>query len=154
VPDTIPLARYLADAGLTEAEIASAMGIGRGEVARLPELAEVTIGATHVARLERSLYEAALPGETWSEKATPAGDVVRLSAYRAPDVSAAKALLAANAPRKYGDAPSAAVTHQTVIMQVASDHAAVASLRQLLGLERPVIEAERVPPAGVGASGD
>ena len=146
--DGIPLARYLADSGLTDGEIAKALGIDIADVHKLPELAGVELGTAHVSRLERSLYESALPGVTWSEKATPAGDVVRLEAYRPPDTAAARTLLAAH-DRKYSGQGVQGGTHQSVIFQVASDPGAVASLRSLLGLDR-----QRVPSGSPGRQGE
>ena len=71
------------------------------DVARLPEIASVGLGAPHVTRVEHALYDQAVGGMTWKDTAV-AGDVVRLQADRRPDVSAAKLLLAAHVPERYG----------------------------------------------------
>lgn len=109
------LAGELFAAGLTDAEVADALGIQLADVCRLPEYAEARLGPAHVVRVERELYAAALPGESWRE-ASVAGEIVRLAAYRAPDTAAAKALLAAIEPERYspqGPALRVAVTVAT-----------------------------------------
>lgn len=108
------LAGELFAAGLTDAEVADALGIQLADVCRLPEYAEARLGPAHVVRVERELYAAALPGESWRE-ASVAGEIVRLAAYRAPDTAAAKALLAAIEPERYGDRVDVNVTHRYVV---------------------------------------
>ena len=100
---TVSPARALHDAGLTDIEIASELGLTVGQVARLPELADALPGPAHAARVERALVEAALPGTSWREVPV-AGELQRAESYRPPDVAAAKALLAAHRPERYGAA--------------------------------------------------
>jgi hypothetical protein len=54
-----------------------------------------------VQRVEAALVDAACGGESWREIPLQ-GELVRASQYRAPDVAAAKTLLAAHDPARYG----------------------------------------------------
>lgn len=112
-------------AGLTDAEIANELGLTLAEVCRLPEYAGARLGPVHVARVERALLDEALPSVTWKEASSPLG-VVRLEAERRPNPVAARALLAAIEPERYGDRVDVQVTQRYVVElpAVAQDTAA------------------------------
>lgn len=62
VTGTITPARALADAGLTLPEIAAELGMTEAQVARLPELADMTLTPAHASRVEQALYAVAVGG--------------------------------------------------------------------------------------------
>jgi hypothetical protein len=116
--ERISAAQLAVEAGLTDGEIAAELDLTIAQVQRLPELQAARLGPVHAARVERSLYEASLPGVTWKEANTLLG-TVRLESERRPDTAAAKALLAAIEPGRYGAQVSVSVS-----VSLASDLAA------------------------------
>lgn len=84
------------------------------------------------ARVEAALVDAAIGGTSWQEAIGRDGDIVRLERYRAPDVAAAKALLAAHAPDKYGQQAMPITVNNSLM--VATDPRVVARLSELLGI--------------------
>lgn len=120
--------QHMLDSGCTDAEIASALGIDLADVQRLPEIAGAQLGPVHAGRVERALYSRAVGGVTWSEKLDKMGDVHKLEADMPADVGAAKAVLAALAPERWG--------------QAAGDRVAVVVVRFPDQVMQPVIEGE------------
>jgi len=80
--------RQLAQAGLTDTEIARALGMPLETVQASPDVL-VPLGAEHDARVARAIYHAAVGGERWTEKLDKFGDVHRLAEQVAPDPRAA-----------------------------------------------------------------
>ena len=80
--------RELAAAGLTDAEIAAATGLPLATVQASPDVL-VPLGEAHDARVARAVYQAAVGGETWTEKLDKFGEVQRLREYVMPDTRAA-----------------------------------------------------------------
>lgn len=110
----VSAAQLLIDAGLTDDEIASQLGLTVAEVQRLPEMQTASLSAVHVARVERALYAAALPGTGWRETATRDGPM-RLEYSRDPDTAAASTLLSAHQPQRYGKRAELTVEHRYVV---------------------------------------
>lgn len=100
IPPPVTVATLAAD-GLLPAEIAAALGLSEGAV--LAELGEAWISPAHVSRVEAALLDQAIGGTTWRESPDKLGGVIRLESDRRPDVQAAKAVLAARMPERYGN---------------------------------------------------
>lgn len=104
VVGTVTPAQHMLDSGCTDAEIASALGIDLADVQRLPEMATAQLGAVHAGRVERALYSRAVGGTIKAEKLDRMGEVHELVSDLPPDPAAAKAVLAALAPERWGQA--------------------------------------------------
>ena len=85
--------RALAEAGLTDSEIAVRVGASVDAVRAMPDV-RVPLSPVHDARVERALYERAVGGETWNEVADKLGGTVRLYSRVLPDSNAAAKWLA------------------------------------------------------------
>lgn len=96
-----PTVATLATDGLLPAEIAAALGLSESDV--LAQLPQDWVGPAHVSRVEAALLDQAIGGTTWRESPDRAGGVIRLESDRRPDVQAAKAVLAARMPERYGN---------------------------------------------------
>ena len=98
----ISAARALADAGLTLAEIANELGMSEAQVARLPELADATIGEPHLNRVEQSLYAVAVGGLVQRTVVTGERGQTVTDRQLPPDPKAAQAWLQARRPAQWG----------------------------------------------------
>lgn len=126
---TISPVALMLESGCTDAEIASALGIDLADVQRLPEMQSAQLGPVHASRTERSLYALSVGQacETTTRQ-MPDGSELVTRKQLAPDAAAAKAVLAALAPERWG--------------QAAGDRVAVVVVRFPDQVMQPVIEGE------------
>jgi hypothetical protein len=135
-PTEVDLVTYLASAGLTDAEIASAAGLPIEQVQRSPAVLGAGLGALHDARVERALWTRSVGGVTWKEVLDREGGVVRLHSDLPADVGAAGKYLAARMPQAWGER----VAHDVQVRIV----------RDVAAIEARIIEAtESDPPPGL-----
>lgn len=99
IPPPVTVATLAAD-GLLPAEIGAALGLPMGDV--LAQLPESWVSPALVSRSEAALFSRAIGGTTWREVPDKTGGVTRLESELLPDVAAAKAVLAAYQPARYG----------------------------------------------------
>ncbi len=107
--------RQLALDGLTDSEIAQRLGLEVSDVRASPAVL-VPLTDACLTRVERALYEAAVGGETWSEKLDRFGERHRLLARQAPDARAALEILGRRRPDDWADQRRPAI--QVVVQRI------------------------------------
>ncbi len=139
----------LAAAGLTDQEIARALGVSVADVAASADVL-VPLGEAHDARVARAIYQAAVGGRRSRDVLDKFGDARTLLEDVAPDTRAASFYLERRQAGTWGTQPKVAL--QVVVMRGLAPMLGEQTLGELTSEEKAeALEAEHQPGDDPGA---